>query len=128
MKIAIPTFGERISPRFDCACTILLLTIEDNSVTEDRVIDIGSWSPVERIDKLKNLEIDVLLCGGIDNSSYEQLKSRGIDVIPWITGNVSDVVLGFLNGHIEPQAMIGSGGRCCGRWRFRGRGRKRWQA
>ncbi len=34
MKVAIPIFGPRVSPRFDCAPSLLLFTVEDGKVVE----------------------------------------------------------------------------------------------
>jgi len=123
VKIALPTFGNRISPRFDCAGEFLLLTIEGSQVVETKSYESEKWSMIERIRKLAEVEVDIVICGGIDAFSIEQLKLHKIKLISWITGNVDDAVIRFIKGELEPMSMIGNNGHCCGKWRFRG-GRK----
>ena len=36
MKVAIPTFGDRVSPRFDCANTFLVVTLERDEIVHGR--------------------------------------------------------------------------------------------
>ena len=38
MKIAMPTFRDRVSPRFDCAASFLVLTIEHEQVAQRQEI------------------------------------------------------------------------------------------
>ena len=124
MKIAIPTFRERVSPRFDCANTLLTIEVsEDKKINEQKIVAFGEYSAEAKIKWLKENGIEILICGGIDIRSEHLLRSYGVKIYPWITGRVSDCVLAWLSGDMTSYTMIGRGGRSRGRWRFRwGRG------
>lgn len=119
MKIAIPLFDTRVSPRFDCAQKFLVLWIENGQVLRRQVLLLKERVLIERIKKLAELKINALICSGIDGFSERQLFLHGIKVFSWITGEIEDVLRCFLEGNLESGMMMGAGGRCCGRWRFR---------
>ena len=119
MKIAIPLFNKRVSPRFDCAVQFLILTIEDGAIEQRKNLWLKEKALTERIKRLNKLKIDTLICSGIDAFSEGQLSFHGMRVLSWITGEVEDVIHCFLEGGLKPRMMMGAGGRCCGRWRFR---------
>ena len=41
MKIAIPTFATRVSPRFDCAESVLVVTIDNGQALDRRELAAG---------------------------------------------------------------------------------------
>jgi len=44
MKIAIPTFATRVSPRFDCAQSVLVVTVDEVGVPERQELPAGDWA------------------------------------------------------------------------------------
>ena len=122
MKVAIAQYGAQVSPRFDCAPFLLVLDVEDGQIIERQTISMLPWGPLERIKRLGDFGVTTLICGGIDRFSQDQLHLAGVQVSPWITGEIDDVLASFLRGDLEPRMMIERGGRCCGRWGTR-RGR-----
>ncbi len=120
MKVAIPTFGTRVAPRFDCAQSFLLVGVEDGQSTEKREIESTDWAPHQRAGKLVELGVDTVICGAIDRWSGQLLEAEGITVYGWVTGEVEDALSCLLRGELVSQAIMGAGGHCCGRWRFRG--------
>lgn len=119
MKIAIPLFGTRVSPRFDYAHIFLVLEVENGRILQRQNLLVQESTPVEKIRRLAELEVDTFICNGIDRCSQRQLVCREIKVFSWITGEAEDVLRCFLDGKLESCMMMGPGGRCCGRWRFR---------
>ncbi len=114
MRLAIPTFGSRVSPRFDCSHKILLVDIEGGKIIGRREIDVSHWHPLSHINKVHDLKTDTVICGGICNRDYYGLFNDGIRVIPLVFGEVEEVIKAFLNGD-----LVG------GSLRFRGRRRRR---
>ena len=114
MKIAIPKFGERVSPRFDCAQVFLLFEIHDGESPKRREIEATGWAPHERIHRLVELGVDAVVCGGIDCWSVESLHAAGVTVYGWVVGEVDDALARLLAGNLEPDAVMraASGGRC----------------
>jgi predicted Fe-Mo cluster-binding NifX family protein len=121
-KIAIPLFNERVSPRFDCAQSFLLVETEDRRIVESEEVRTGQLSTMERVGKLSDLRVDALICGGIDEVSARRLVHKGIRIYAWITGMARDALISFLNGDLESGIMVGAGGHRQGRWRLKGKG------
>lgn len=118
MKIAIPVFQTKISPRFDSTQDFILLQIEQSNVMKREKLPTKGWPLSAKINQLVDLGVDTLICGGIDLESMQQLKYKGIKVYSWITGEVEDAVTRFLNQGLESGVILGAHGRRKGRWRF----------
>jgi predicted Fe-Mo cluster-binding NifX family protein len=110
-RVAIPTFGTRVSPRFDCARAILVVAIDDGKPTEREEFTASGWAPHERIDKLLELGVDTVVCGGIDRWSAESLQSAGVTVYGWVTGEIDGALAALLRGDLDSEAMMEAGGR-----------------
>jgi len=121
MRIAVPTFGVRVSPRFDCAQTVLLVSVVDGGLSDRKELAASDWAPHERINKLLELGVDTVLCGGIDCWSAESLRSAGVTIYGWVTGEVEDALACLLRGELVAYAGLG-GGRFGGCQQLRGRG------
>jgi len=117
MKVAIPIFENRISPRFDFAAAFGLYDIEDERIIGRTEISSEGWSDSERVARLKGLGVDTLICGGLPGYLESTLTSSGIRVIPWVAGNVRDVLSFFLRGRLNSGTVIcpGKGKQRCER-------------
>jgi predicted Fe-Mo cluster-binding NifX family protein len=118
MKVAIPVFHTKISPRFDSTQEFLLLQIEKSDVIKRENLPTKNWPSSAKIKELVDLEIDTLICGGIDLESMQQLNFNGIKIYSWITGEIEDAVTRFLNQGLESGIILGPRGQRKGRWRF----------
>ena len=118
MKIAIPVFQTKISPRFDSTQDFILLQIEQRNVMKREKLPTKGWPLSAKINHLVDMGVDTLICGGIDLESMQQLNYNGIKVYSWITGEVEDAVTCFLNQGLESGIILGTHGRRKGRWRF----------
>ena len=69
------------------------------------------------------LGVEVLICGAISRPLAEMITDSGIRLIPFLSGDVEEVIQAFLAGNLPNSAFLMPG--CCGRRRrFRsGRGR-----
>jgi predicted Fe-Mo cluster-binding NifX family protein len=111
MKIAIPTFGARVSPRFDCAQEIAIVNVQEGGVLDRRKLAAADWTPNERIDRLLELGVDTVICGGIDRWSTVALQSAGVTIYGWLAGEVEDSLAALLNGDLDDEAAMQGGGR-----------------
>jgi predicted Fe-Mo cluster-binding NifX family protein len=98
MKVAIPAFGERISPRFDWAPAFLILTVESGSVGDRKALSASGWAPHERISRLLQLGVERVVCGGIDRWSAESLQSAGVSIRAQVVGEIEEVLADLLAG------------------------------
>ena len=96
MRIAISTFNGKISPRFDVAPVLRLYEIKKRKITDEKEISCEGWNDMERVQRLKEMRVEILVCGGIPNYLFETLVNNHISVFPWVTGNVQDVLKKFL--------------------------------
>ncbi len=129
MKVAIPVFGARISPRLDCAVDFIIASTENGEVDDRRAASPPRGGPRALAKWLVALGVQRIICGGIDGRSAQLLEQNGIAVCAWVSGELDDALKAFAEGRLEPMMMMGPGGKCCGRWQFRrgqgGRGRGR---
>ena len=107
MKLAIPLFGPRVSPRFDHAPRLLLLSLERGRVVSREEIPLNPLTVWQRVEKLKELGVEIVICGGIDESSKCWLIDQKIQVIPFVAGEASRAVIDFLAGRLKACAKHG---------------------
>ena len=124
MKAAIPIFGNRISPRLDCAKKVLLVKIEKKEkkvlFSEEKVFQVDGVN--ESTDFFVSNEIDTVICGGISIELQDSLIKSDIRVISWVTGEADKALDLFLKGELVSGAMLCPGMRVK-RWRFCSQGR-----
>ena len=109
MRVAIPVFEERISPRFDFAPEFGLYDIEGQKITGSREISCEGWGDIERVSKLKGFGVDTIICGGLPGYLQHILTNSGINVIPWIAGDVNDALSLFLRGQLNSGMVLCAG-------------------
>lgn len=101
--LAIPNFGDRISPRLDYSSNIQLFKIEDKKEISRETVKMVCHTNLERLNLILDLKPDIIICNGISDLLLNELKLNKIDVIPWIHGEVNDVVKKYLkNKIVEP--------------------------
>lgn len=119
MKIAIPLFENRISPRLDCARKVLLVDVAEKDrrvvFSEERVLPSDGMG--ENSDFYGVNDIAVVICGGISVELEDFLLKNGIRVISWVTGEAQKALDFFLQGKLVSGAMLCPGMRMR-RWRF----------
>jgi len=113
MKIAIPLFGTRVSPRFTCTDQFLLVEVEKGEIVLREIIPVSDSHPLRCTRTLVDQGVDILICGGINRFSEQQLNFHNIKVFSWIAGEVDEVLENFLKGDLVSNVSI----RSAGRWR-----------
>jgi predicted Fe-Mo cluster-binding NifX family protein len=121
MKVAIPIFGPRVSPRFDYAPGLLLFDLEAGRVVGSEKFSLQDWDRFQRLQKLRELGVQTLICGGIDGNSAQILSDYGIRVIAWVAGEADEAMRCFLRGKLRPGVEV------CPRCRRRGQGGRRFR-
>jgi len=120
MKIAIPIWQNRISPVFDVAEQVLLVSLNGQEETNRNIEGLRGMALHQRAERLAELGVNVLICGAISWPLEILLLNSGIKVISLICGNVEEVLQAFRNGTLKNEQFAMPG--CCGGMR---RGRKR---
>jgi len=128
MKIAIPVWNGCVSNVFDFAHRLLLVDIENGREVNQSEVELKAKSLPQRAVSLKNLGVDLLICGAISRALACMVTASGTEVLAFVTGRVDDVLQAYLTGQlVEPEFTMpgcwtgarkgfGHGRRRC-RWR-----------
>ncbi len=92
MKIAITIWGNRVSPVFDAARTLMIAEIAKGRIIEKTYTRFSPASPIELIQTLDRKQIQVLVCGAISSGQTKALSDAGIHLISFVTGNAVSVL------------------------------------
>jgi predicted Fe-Mo cluster-binding NifX family protein len=135
MKIAIPVWNDLVSTVLDFSDRLLIADCEAGHVENRTVVDLAETAPVAKVSRLKELGIQVLLCGAVSRPLEQMIMAAGIEIIPFLKGRTDDVLNAYLSrrlsgpGFMLPGCRWGYGpGRGMGRGMGggpRGRGRRR---
>jgi predicted Fe-Mo cluster-binding NifX family protein len=117
MKAAFATWNDRVAPVFDVAREIHLVNARSGCVLEESRENLPSDLPVEKALRLAELGVDTLVCGGISRPLLTIITGYGIRVIPFIAGDLREVIEAWLGGRLKADAFAMPG---C--WERPGRG------
>ncbi|MCD6379471.1 hypothetical protein J7M07_03390 [bacterium] len=139
-RIAITIWNDRISPVFESAGRVMVV-----EMVENREVSRSEWDlPVFRgddenggqyvrifppqfsggmvsrkVERLRELNIDLLVCGAISDFAARFVNSAGIEIIGWISGNIEEIIMALKENKIANAGFLMPG---CGRRRRRGGG------
>ncbi|MBA3013013.1 MAG: NifB/NifX family molybdenum-iron cluster-binding protein [Proteobacteria bacterium] len=108
MKIAIPIWGNRISPVFDSARTLLVARIENRKIAKKTYTPFDPECCQDLIRLLQKMQITTLICGAISTKPADFLVENNIKLISFVTGNAMDFLDYFASrqtiekGHMMP--------------------------
>jgi len=120
MKAAFAAWDNRIAPVFDVVRQIHLVEAEAGEVLSETQELLADNLPVQKALRLAELGIATLVCGAISRTLHEMVAANGIRVIPFVAGDLREVIQAWLTGRLDWNAFAMPG--CGGRGRFRGMG------
>jgi predicted Fe-Mo cluster-binding NifX family protein len=106
MKLAIPVSDGRVSTALDFARHLLLLEYKGDREVKRSELVLEEQIPLNRARRLETLGVRVLICGAISRSLGEHLDSAGIDVIPFVSGTVEEVLAAYLASEVESERFL----------------------
>ena len=98
MCVAFTVWENRISPVFDVAHDLLIVRIEDGNVGEKRYYSFDPDKISSLIAMLDCQRVESLICGAISEVPARMIVDSGIHLIPFISGNVDQVLQLFAKG------------------------------
>jgi predicted Fe-Mo cluster-binding NifX family protein len=128
MRIAFATWNDRIAPVFDVTRRLHVVDTVGPRVVRESEESLDDEAPAGHAARLAALGIDALVCGAISRRQEALIEAYGLTVVPFVTGDLRDVVEAWRAGRLgrEAFAMPGcEGGRT---WDRKGRGRQRGHA
>ena len=100
-----------------------IVTISNGLQHERREVFFDAEGIPERVGRLAETGVDVLICGAISWPLEMAVSAAGIEVIPQVCGDVEQVLTAWTDGRFRQEAFLMPG--CCGRRRQRRAGRRR---
>ena len=101
MVIAVTYDNEFIFPHFGRSPYLAIYLIGENKqIVRKSIVSLEGSGHMGIALILHDLDVDVLICGGIGLGAVNTLKEIGIEVYPGNEGNADEIVTKFLNGLI----------------------------
>lgn len=132
MKAAFTIWRGRISPVFDVSRQVLILEIQNGRVMAEEQERLPEGHPALKLDQLVDRGVEALICGAVSGPVADMASAYGIQIIPFVAGDITNVKDAFLAGTLQGEKfyMPGchrkrSGMRKSGRPGFPGRRSRR---
>ena len=119
-RTAFSTWENRIAPVFDVARPLHLLEAEAGRILSEWQEILPDDSPVQKALCLAELNVDTLVCGAITKPLHSMIAAYGIEVVPFVAGDLREVIQACLEGCSLAKVFAMPG--CCGGGRHRMRG------
>jgi predicted Fe-Mo cluster-binding NifX family protein len=119
MRIAIPRYNGRISPRFGFAQDVLVADLAGGGDPHSEILSLERCFPEEIPRMLHGKGVQVVLTGGINVHFQDLFRALGIEVIWGLIGTPEEAIHGYVSGQIIPGM-----GRCPSNKSHRRRGRR----
>ena len=98
MKSAFTVWGQRLSPVFDSADTLLIVEIKNKKIIKKTYKAFNPKTDNNFTENLIHLGIKVLICGAITQLHASLIEDSTIKLIPFIGGNVNDIIKTYAVG------------------------------
>lgn len=123
VMLAIPVFRSRVAPVLNWCSRVFIISADGTDEETGREIVLNEINGFERLRKLRERGIDILICGALSPDLLSYGRSLGIQIIPGISGFIDEVLVAFREKKLSqpcfrlPGCMRGrgyrTGKRCC---------------
>ena len=98
MKLAIPLYTNRVSPRFGYSRRFLVVETKAGHELGREVLAVDIESPAQIAKCFAAEGIDLVLCGGMNPAFQKEFQLRNIGVIWGLIGEAEDALAAYLKG------------------------------
>jgi predicted Fe-Mo cluster-binding NifX family protein len=116
MRVAFATWNGRIAPVFDVTRRLHVVETDGRRVVRESEEPLEDDAPGARAARLAALRVEALVCGAISRPQEALVRAYGVAVVPFVTGELHEVVDAWRAGALESEAFAMPG---CGRGRDR---------
>ncbi len=107
MKVAIAVWKDCVSSVLDFAQRLVVAELTDSTETRRTEIGLPERDPFTKLAKLRELGVNVLICGAISRPLACASTAYGMQLLPYVTGKVDDVLKAYLAGQLDqPQYRL----------------------
>lgn len=119
MKTAFPYWRERIAPVFDTARHFLVIDCREGAIVAEEDVCFDDDDGLSRVRGLVERQVAAVVCGALSTPLHHLLVDGGIRVIPFVAGDLRQVVEAWRLGRLDRRSFAMPGCRRR-RGRFRG--------
>ena len=101
VKAAFASWNDRIAPVFDVSQWIQLVKTESGRIIHQNRESVAGETPSQKAFRLAELDVGILVCGAISRPMLAVIKAYGIEVVPFITGDLQEVIQAWLCGKLS---------------------------
>ena len=101
MRLAVAVWGSEVSPVFDFAHRIIVVQCDEPHEKERYQYEFPDESMSSRAERLRELGVNVLICGAISNPLAKMVRGLGIILIPWKCGLVEEVLIAYFSETLD---------------------------
>ncbi len=105
MKVAIPVWGEKISPVFDTAAKLMVVDTGGAERSNRTSVSLAGDDLARRCARMQELGVDTLICSAISNPFRRRLNASNIEVIQGISGPTEAVLKAYQQGNLDQEAF-----------------------
>lgn len=116
MKAAFATLDKRIAPVFDTAQRVHIVAFESKRIVRETQESLVPDQPLQKAQRLVELGVGTLVCGAISRTLQALVAAYGIQVIPFVAGDLREVIQAWTKGSLHGKAFAMPG--CCRRGRI----------
>jgi predicted Fe-Mo cluster-binding NifX family protein len=105
MRAAFSIWDNHIAPVFDTAEQIRFIDVKSGKAGQWSQIVLPKDLPLQKILRLVEIKVDILLCGAISREMHRLMDLYGINVIPFVTGSLEEIFDAFISGNTDWSAF-----------------------
>ncbi|MBT3294628.1 MAG: hypothetical protein HN919_00435 [Verrucomicrobia bacterium] len=117
--VAISAWKDHVSTTCDFAERLVVVELDQGRELSRQEIVLSEEPATKRAKRIHELGISVLLCGSISKPLAESVTNRGVQLIPYVSGLVDEVLGAYLCGQLTRPRFLQPGCRSGARRRWR---------
>ena len=106
-KILITLIESDVAPRFDLTTEVLISSLgEDGSIAENKTMVLAHESAEDLCQLILTEEVEVLICGGIEEEFFDYLTWKKVRVLDSVMGPWERALDRFRSGDLDAGAIL----------------------
>ncbi len=127
MRLALPVHDEHLAAVADFAATLLVLEYRAGREVGRTRVDFPSQLVPAKVATLVDCGVEVLICGALSRPFAAMTVHSGIELVPFVTGGVEEVINAYMQGGLSDTRFRMPGYRESPPWCQQRRCRRRGQ-
>ncbi|PIE69503.1 MAG: hypothetical protein CSA21_02425 [Deltaproteobacteria bacterium] len=112
MRLCLACHETRLAVLFDNASALHIYEVEGEVLSPAGHLALPGGDIATKVASLAANRVHVLLCGGISGCTLRMITSAGVEVFPWICGEIDTVLTAWQQQTLQEITMPGCKGQC----------------